>query len=130
LLLVTGVGISFLTGFISSAVGAGHDVGGSSTRTQQGLPNTPRLRRAGNQADLTPNFRSAAAMAGWDDEALLIAAIGRGTPEGPSCTNSCEGCPQCRERKRGTRTPGQAATPLSAGRRYEEFHLYSSMAVY
>lgn len=92
--------------------------GGTSSRIQQALPDSPRGRRTGNQAVLTPNFRSAAAMAGWDDEALLSAAIGRGTPEGPSCTNSCEGCPQCRERKRGTRTPGLAATPLSAGRRY------------
>lgn len=94
-----------------------HDDGVTSTRTQQGLPNTPTVRRTGNQADLTPNFRSAAAMAGWDDEALLMAASGRGTPEAHLCTNSCEGCPQCRERKRVTRTPGQAATPLSAGRR-------------
>lgn len=94
-----------------------HDDGVTLTRTQQGLPNTPTVRRTGNQADLTPNFRSAAAMAGWDDEALLMAASGRGTPEAHLCANSCEGCPQCRERKRVTRTPGQAATPLSAGRR-------------
>lgn len=93
--------------------------------------------RVEKPADLTPNFRSAAAMAGWDDETLLMLAVGQespaaarrlnqapgiGSPEGSSraasCSDTCAGCLQCRERKRGTRTPGQAATPLSAARRY------------
>ena len=120
-------------------VGPGHDDEDASNTTQESLSSTPRGRRASrleNPVGLTPNFRSAAAMAGWDEEALLLIAgqdsparfplkqgMGRGTPEGPSrasCSSACEGCtrcPQCRERKRVTRTPGQAATPLSAGRR-------------
>ena len=116
----------------------GTSAGGSNV-SQQPLPHTPRPRRpvrVENPADLTPNFRSAAAMAGWDDETLLMLAVGQespaasfrlnqapgiGSPEGPSraasCPDACAGCLQCRDRKRGARTPGHAATPLSAARR-------------
>lgn len=107
------------------------------TSSRESLPNTPEVNRTirgiEHPVDLTPNFRFAAAMAGWDDEALLLAAMGvdtpvevlkratgKGTPEDPStasCSDRCGGCNLCRERKRVIRTPGQAATPLSAARR-------------
>lgn len=127
-------------GLIFCNVGSGHDASSGADTLQQSFLNTPTGRRGSrveNMADLTPNFRSAAAMAGWDDEALVLGAGGQGSPAGvfvkqgmgrgtledssrASCSSACENCtqyPQCRERKRGTRTPGQAATPLSARRR-------------
>ncbi|KAJ7543036.1 hypothetical protein O6H91_09G022800 [Diphasiastrum complanatum] len=84
------------------------------------------------KVDLSPGFRNAAAMAGWDDDALLLAALednsafetqvgavntpeGRGRPVG--CRDRCGRCAFCREKKREVRTPGQAITPLSANRR-------------
>ncbi|KAH8931076.1 hypothetical protein BDL97_19G003100 [Sphagnum fallax] len=87
------------------------------------LPKTPRLRRATSRAEnevaLSPGFRSVAAMAGWDDEALLLAAIGQESPlrliKGVRVQGTPE--PSRHERKRGVRTPGQAVTPLSAARR-------------
>ncbi|CAM6018651.1 unnamed protein product [Sphagnum balticum] len=87
------------------------------------LPKTPRLRRATlraeNEVALSPGFRSVAAMAGWDDEALLLAAIGQESPlrliKGVRVQGTPE--PSRHERKRGVRTPGQAVTPLSAARR-------------
>jgi len=87
------------------------------------LPKTPRLRRATSRAEnevaLSPGFRSVAAMAGWDDEALLLAAIGQESPlrliKGVRVQGTPE--PSRHERKRCVRTPGQAVTPLSAARR-------------
>lgn len=123
----------------------GDEAGGSNTVQQVFLPHTPRGRRPvriENPADLTPNFRSAAAMAGWDDETLLMLAVDSpalnrlnpavegSTPEGPSrasnCSATCRGCLECRDRKRGIRTPGQAATPLSAARRPRRLRRVSS----
>ncbi|CAM6066104.1 unnamed protein product [Sphagnum tenellum] len=68
-----------------------------------------------NEVALSPGFRSVAAMAGWDDEALLLAAIGQESPlrliKGVRVQGTPE--PSRHERKRGVRTPGQAVTPLN-----------------
>lgn len=130
-----------IAGAIPSRAGGDNARGQSNesaaTSSRESLPNTPKVNRTTRgvepPVDLTPNFRFAAAMAGWDDESLLLAAIGldspvevlkratgKNTPEDPStasCSGRCGGCNLCRERKRLIRTPGQAATPSSAARR-------------
>ena len=118
------------------------------------LPSDGSLSR---DTTLSPGFRSAAAMAGWDDESLLMAAL----QEEDNClpvgliveeeeeerkkekeqkkenTDMQEMSPifvkkvsqidsirNARDRKRDQRTPQQAATPLSAGRRCLEKNIY------
>lgn len=71
---------------------------------------------------LSPGFRSVAAMAGWDDEALLLASFEEGSSSlGDLNLESLivEDSPvrESRQRKREARTPALAKTPASAGRR-------------
>eukprot|EP00249_Psilotum_nudum_P000476 c12208_g1_i1 orf=422-1846(+) len=97
---------------------------------------------------LSTGFRSATAVAGWDDEALQLATAAEQADQerndnlstrqeevnlkiphiqdgAPSLSFRVEGSPevhpnrrQIRDRKREERTPRQAVTPLSAGRRH------------
>ncbi|MCO5598867.1 hypothetical protein L7F22_052966 [Adiantum nelumboides] len=92
--------------------------------------------RQGQDVLLSPGFRSAAAMAGWDDEALLLAAEEvdpsyngvrqedkRAMPEVRSPAFYAKS-PQMdiiretKDKKREERTPQLAVTPVSAGRRH------------
>ncbi|KAL2635607.1 hypothetical protein R1flu_007086 [Riccia fluitans] len=70
---------------------------------------------------LSPGFRSAAALAGWDDEALMLAALNQSpaiSAGSPNATNNgadfevLPESPACRDRKRDKRTP------LSSARRH------------
>ncbi|KAL3683726.1 hypothetical protein R1sor_001748 [Riccia sorocarpa] len=69
---------------------------------------------------LSPGFRSAAALAGWDDEALMLAALNQSPAPAavsPDASNNGAPCevpynPACRERKRDKHTP------LSSARRH------------
>lgn len=72
---------------------------------------------------LSPGFRSVAAMAGWDDEALLLASFEEGSSSlGNLNLESLvvEDSPvrESRQKKREARTPALAKTPASAGRRH------------
>ncbi|XP_024538950.1 putative E3 ubiquitin-protein ligase RING1a [Selaginella moellendorffii] len=79
--------------------------GSYSIRQQQGENGS--LSQA---VDLSPGFRNAAAMAGWDDEALLAVwdCEAAATPDKSSGERG--------DRKRDVRTPGQATTPASLNR--------------
>lgn len=71
---------------------------------------------------LSPGFRSVAAMAGWDDEALLLASFEEGSSSLADLNLESlvvEDSPvrELRQRKREVRTPALAKTPASAGRR-------------
>ncbi|KAH9301276.1 hypothetical protein KI387_012859 [Taxus chinensis] len=67
---------------------------------------------------LSPGFRSVAASAGWDDEALLLASYEDSSSLGDLQCLIVEDSPvrELRERKRGARTPALAKTPASARR--------------
>ncbi|GLJ30595.1 hypothetical protein SUGI_0605810 [Cryptomeria japonica] len=82
-----------------------------------------RLREAGfmsarallvNESVLSPGFRSVAALAGWDDEALLLASSDESLIVEDSPVR------EARERKRATRTPALAKPPASARRSSDE----------
>lgn len=98
---------------------------------------------SGNGPNLSPGFESAAALAGWDFNSLLLAASLRENDEDNQSTHSergvelpvqrtpdpgrrdnirslscnCGVCRSCTDRKRVERTPGHASTPVSANRR-------------
>eukprot|EP00249_Psilotum_nudum_P036677 c8343_g2_i1 orf=120-1232(+) len=101
----------------------------------------PERLLTGEEVFLSPRFKCAAALAGWDDEALMLATqeeqeravslgIGYcnlGTQEETRLVSApTEASPETRstecrvihERKREERTPKQAVTPVSAGRRH------------
>ncbi|OAE33882.1 hypothetical protein AXG93_3037s1050 [Marchantia polymorpha subsp. ruderalis] len=96
------------------------EVGGSFvTLSGEPHPEAPADSSEG-AALLSPGFRSVAAMAGWDDEALMMAALNQSpaVATGPQNVDECEppcavpDSPVCRDRKRDKRTP------LSSARRH------------